>query len=52
MPASYNGLAFVIDGSVQLDDTVLNTGQVGWLDHPSETGASVLRMVANESERG
>jgi redox-sensitive bicupin YhaK (pirin superfamily) len=28
---------------------VLNTGQVGWLDRPSEIGTSVLRIVANES---
>lgn len=29
VPASYNGFAFVIDGSVQIGETVLNTGQVG-----------------------
>jgi len=49
IPASYNGFAFVIDGSVQIGNTVLNTGQIGWLDRPSETGTSVLRIVANES---
>jgi redox-sensitive bicupin YhaK (pirin superfamily) len=49
IPASYNGFAFVIDGSVQIGDTVLNTGQVGWLDRPSATGTSVLRMAADES---
>jgi redox-sensitive bicupin YhaK (pirin superfamily) len=48
IPASYNGFAFVIDGSVQCGDTVLNTGQVGWLDRPSATGTSVLRLVAGE----
>jgi redox-sensitive bicupin YhaK (pirin superfamily) len=49
IPASYNGFAFVIDGSVQIGETVLNTGQVGWLDRPSDKGASVLRVLAGES---
>ena len=39
----------VATASVQIGDTVLNTGHVGWLDRPSATGTSVLRMVANES---
>jgi redox-sensitive bicupin YhaK (pirin superfamily) len=49
IPTSYNGFAFVIDGSVQIGDTVLNTGQVGWLDRPPDNGTSVLRVVAGES---
>jgi redox-sensitive bicupin YhaK (pirin superfamily) len=49
IPASYNGFAFVIDGSVQIGETVLKTGQVGWLDRPIENGATVLRVVAGES---
>ena len=49
IPTSYNGFAFVIDGSVQISDTVLNTGQVGWLDRPTDKGTSVLRVVADES---
>jgi redox-sensitive bicupin YhaK (pirin superfamily) len=49
IPTSYNGFAFVIDGSVQIGDTVLNTGQVGWLDRPTDNGTSVLRAVADES---
>jgi len=48
IPASYNGFAFVIDGSVQIGDTVVNTGQVGWLDRPSATGTSVLRLAADD----
>jgi quercetin 2,3-dioxygenase len=47
--ASYNGFAFVIDGSVQIGETVLKTGQVGWLDRPNENGATALRVVAGES---
>jgi quercetin 2,3-dioxygenase len=49
IPASYNGFAFVIDGSVRIGDTELNTGQVGWLDRPTDSGTSVLRVVAGES---
>ena len=49
VPASYNGFAFVIDGSVQIGKTVLNTGQVGWLDRPNDDGTSVLRVAAGES---
>ncbi|HEX8895587.1 MAG TPA: pirin-like C-terminal cupin domain-containing protein [Terriglobales bacterium] len=46
---SYNGFAFVVDGSVRIGETVLNAGQVGWLDRPSDEGVSVVRAVAGES---
>ena len=49
IPASYNGFAFVIDGSVQIGKTELNTGQVGWLDRSTNTGTSLLRVVAGET---
>ena len=49
IPASYNGFAFVIDGSVRIGDTELNTGQVGWLDRSTDVGTSVLRVAARES---
>ena len=49
LPASYNGFAFVIDGSVQIGDKVLNAGQVGWLDRPTNNGTSVLQVAASES---
>jgi len=48
-PASYNGFAFVIDGSVRIGDTELNTGQVGWLDRSTDLGTSVLHVVAGKS---
>src|SRR2546423_12791849 len=47
--ASYNGFAFVIDGSVRIGDTQLKTGQVGWLNRSTDVGTSVLRVVAGES---
>lgn len=48
LPASYNGFAFVVDGSAQVGDNAapLATGQVGWLDRPEGDGLSMLRMVA------
>jgi quercetin 2,3-dioxygenase len=49
VPASYNGFAFVIGGSVWIGETKLNTGQVGWLDRPTGNDASVIRVVAGES---
>ena len=49
VPVSYNGFAFVIGGSVLIGETTLNTGQVGWLDRPTDNDASVVRVVAGES---
>ena len=49
VPTSYNGFVFVIDGSVEIGETVLKAGQVGWLDRPSDKGASVVRVAAGES---
>jgi redox-sensitive bicupin YhaK (pirin superfamily) len=49
VPASYNGFAFVVGGSVQIGETLVNAGQVGWLDRPSQSGESVLHVVAPES---
>ena len=49
IPASYNGFGFVIDGSVRIGDTQLNTGQVGWLDRSTDVDTSVLRVVAGGS---
>jgi quercetin 2,3-dioxygenase len=49
VPASYNGFAFVIDGSVRIGETVLQAGQVGWLDRPNSNGTAAVRVVAGES---
>src|SRR5215831_3267959 len=49
VPVSYNGFVFVIGGPVRIGETTLNTGQVGWLDHPTDKDASVVRVVAGES---
>ena len=49
VPVSYNGFVFVISGSVRIVETTLNTGQVGWLDRPTNNDASIVRVVAGES---
>lgn len=51
LPASYNGFAYVLEGSVRAGDgTALRTGQVGWLDRPESSGPSVLRLAATDGE--
>jgi redox-sensitive bicupin YhaK (pirin superfamily) len=48
MPASYNGFAYVIRGSIRIgaEVTPLEAGQVGWLDRPEGDGTSALRVIA------
>ena len=48
LPTSYNGFAYLIDGSIQVGGAVLNRGQVGWLDRPNDEGTSVLHVVSGE----
>jgi hypothetical protein len=50
IPASYNGFAYVIGGSATIGDdgTVLQSGQVGWLDRPNGGSTSALRIVAGD----
>jgi redox-sensitive bicupin YhaK (pirin superfamily) len=50
IPASYNGFAYVIRGSVSTgeDATLLEAGQVGWFDRPKGDDFSSLRLVAGE----
>jgi hypothetical protein len=49
VPVSYNGFVFVIGGSVRIGETTLKTGQVGWLDRPTDNDAGIVRVVAGES---
>jgi redox-sensitive bicupin YhaK (pirin superfamily) len=48
LPSSYNGFLFVLDGDVTAGDppAPLAAGQVGWLDRPSQTAATVLTIRA------
>jgi redox-sensitive bicupin YhaK (pirin superfamily) len=46
LPASYNGLLYVLGGSVRVGADELRAGQVGWLDRPWREGPSNLHVVA------
>ena len=46
LPASYNGFAYVIGGSIQVGDQPVETGQVAWLDRAEGEGATALRISA------
>jgi redox-sensitive bicupin YhaK (pirin superfamily) len=48
LPASYNGLLYLLDGSVRVGADELRAGQVGWLDRPSREGPSNLHLIAGE----
>jgi redox-sensitive bicupin YhaK (pirin superfamily) len=49
LPASYNGLLYLLDGSVRVGADELRAGQVGWLDRPPREGPSNLHLIAGES---
>jgi redox-sensitive bicupin YhaK (pirin superfamily) len=49
LPASYNGLLYLLDGSVRVGAAELRAGQVGWLDRPPREGPSNLHVIAGES---
>lgn len=50
LPSSYNGFAYVLEGSVRAGDgRWLTKGQVGWLDRPSGGDAeSMLRLTSRD----
>jgi quercetin 2,3-dioxygenase len=48
LPLSYNGFVYLVDGSVGVGASSLETGQVGWLDRPTGIGASTLKFAGGE----
>jgi quercetin 2,3-dioxygenase len=50
LPASYNGFAYVLGGSIQIGDqaTPVQSGQVAWLDRAEGEGTTVLRIAAGQ----
>jgi redox-sensitive bicupin YhaK (pirin superfamily) len=48
LPASYNGLLYLLDGSVRVGADELRAGQVGWLDSPPRQGSSNVHLIAGE----
>jgi hypothetical protein len=53
LPASYNGFAYVLEGSVLVgaEQTLITSGQVGWLDESVGSDSTVLRLAATEQAR-
>jgi redox-sensitive bicupin YhaK (pirin superfamily) len=51
LPASYNGFVYVLEGAVHVgeDRTSITAGQVGWLDRPTGSETSRLRLSASEA---
>ena len=47
LPAAYNGLVYVIEGSVRIAEDTLQAGQVGWFAPSDQTA-----LVASAGERG
>jgi redox-sensitive bicupin YhaK (pirin superfamily) len=49
LPLSYNGFVYVVDGSAGVGGvSLLEAGQVGWLDRPSAIGTGTLKFAAGE----
>jgi len=51
LPASYNGLIYILNGDVRagVDETQVGTVEVGWLDSASSGDATRLRLVSGAS---
>jgi redox-sensitive bicupin YhaK (pirin superfamily) len=49
LPLPYNGFVYVLEGSAGVGGgSLLETGQVGWLDRPTGIGASTLKFAGGE----
>ena len=49
LPLSYNGFVYVVEGSAGVGGgSLLETGQVGWLDRPTGISASTLKFAGGE----
>lgn len=46
IPSHYNGLVYVLEGSVKVGDKTFNSGQAGWLEKTTETGDSQITFEA------
>lgn len=50
LPADYNGLIYVLNGSVQVGNKIMKAGQAGWLNTINETGASQISFHSLSAE--
>ena len=50
IPSHYNGLVYVLKGSVKAGDKIINAGQAGWLDKATEDGDTEIQFEALEND--
>lgn len=50
IPAHYNGLVYVLKGSVKIGDKIIKAEQAGWLDKVVENGNSEMQFQALEND--
>lgn len=48
IPAQYNGLVYVLKGSIKVSNKIIKAEQTGWLSQSNETGNSELQFQALE----
>lgn len=50
IPSHYNGLVYVLKGSVKAGDKIIKAEQVGWLDKATEDGDTEIQFEALEND--
>lgn len=50
IPSHYNGLVYVLKGSVKAGDKIINAEQAGWLDKATEDGETEIQFEALEND--
>lgn len=50
IPSHYNGLVYVLKGSLKAGDKIINTEQAGWLDKATEDGDTEIQFEALEND--
>lgn len=50
LPSEYNGLIYVLSGSVQIGEKTIKTGQAGWLNKLAEHTESEIQFLSLEKE--
>lgn len=50
IPSHYNGLVYVLKGSVKAGDKIINAEQAGWLDKATEDGDTEIQFEALEND--
>ena len=50
IPSHYNGLVYVLKGSLKAGDKIINAEQAGWLDKATEDGDTEIQFEALEND--